>query len=71
MTVYVSWNGATGVAAWRVFGGSRPNAMPAVATAPKRGFETAIVAPARAYVVVQALDAKGHVLRRSIVQQVS
>jgi hypothetical protein len=70
MTVYVSWNGATGVAAWRVFGGSRPDAMPAVATAPKRGFETAIVAPSRTYVAVQALDAKGHVLRRSGVTQV-
>jgi hypothetical protein len=70
MTVWVSWNGATGVAAWRVFGGSRPDAMPAVATAPKRGFETAIVARARAYIAVQALDAKGHVLRRSNVQQV-
>ena len=70
MTVYASWNGATGVAAWRVFGGSRSTAMPAVATAPKRGFETAIVAPARAYVAAQALDAKGHVLRRSTVQHV-
>ncbi len=47
MTVYASWNGATNVAGWRVFGGSRPNAMPAVATASKRGFETAIKAPAR------------------------
>ncbi len=70
MTVYASWNGATGVAAWRVFGGSRPDAMPAVATASKGGFETAIRAPARAYVAVQALDAKGHVLRRSTVQHV-
>jgi arylsulfotransferase ASST len=70
MTVYASWNGATGVAQWRVFGGSRPDAMPAVATASKRGFETAINAPARAYVAVQALDAKGHVLRRSTVQHV-
>jgi len=70
MTVYASWNGATGVAAWRVFGGNRPNVMPAVATASKRGFETAIKAPARAYVAVQALDADGHVLRRSAVQHV-
>jgi Arylsulfotransferase (ASST) len=70
MTVYVSWNGATNVAAWRVFAGTTANAMPAVATAPKRGFETAITAPARAYVSVQALDAKGHVLARSAVQPV-
>jgi hypothetical protein len=70
MTVYASWNGATGVAAWRVYGASRPNAMPAVATTSNRGFETAINTPARAYVAVEALDAKGHPIRRSIVEQV-
>jgi hypothetical protein len=68
MTVYASWNGATNVATWRVFGGSRANKMPAVATAPKRGFETVINARAWPYVAVQALDAKGHVLGRSAVQ---
>jgi hypothetical protein len=68
MTVYASWNGATGVAAWRVFGGSRPSKMPAVATAPKAGFETAIKARALPYVAVQALDAKGHALARSPVR---
>jgi len=61
---------ATTAAAWRVFGGKRPDALPAVATAPKRGFETAITAPARAYVAVQALDAKGHPLERSAVEKV-
>jgi len=44
--------------------------MPAIATTPTRGFETAIRAPARAYVYVQALDAKGRALARSTVQQV-
>ncbi len=68
MTVYASWNGATGVAGWRVFGGKRPSKMPAVATAPKRGFETAINAKAWPYVAVQPLDAKGHPLARSAVQ---
>jgi Arylsulfotransferase (ASST) len=70
MTVYASWNGATNVAAWRVFGGKTPEAMPAVATALKRGFETTIKAPARPYVYVQALDSKGHVLSHSAVQTV-
>ena len=70
MTVYVSWNGATGVAGWRVFGGDHVWRMPAIATTPTRGFETAIRAPARAYVYVQALDAKGRALARSTVQQV-
>jgi hypothetical protein len=59
------------VAAWRVFGGNRPAALPAIATAPKRGFETALTAPARAYVSVQALDAKGRPLGRSSVVHVS
>jgi hypothetical protein len=68
MTVFASWNGATGVAAWRVFGGKRPSKMPAVATAPKRGFETAITARAWPYVAVEALDAKGRPLARSAVQ---
>jgi Arylsulfotransferase (ASST) len=70
MTVYASWNGATGISAWRVFGGSRASALPALATTLKRGFETAIVAPARAYVAVEALDAKGRPLVRSGVQAV-
>ena len=68
MTVYASWNGATGVAAWRVFAGSRPSKMPAVATASKRGFETAINARARPYVTVEALDAEGLPLARSPIQ---
>ena len=70
MTVYVSWNGATGVAAWRVFGGSQPYQLPAVATARTRGFETAINSRAHAYVAVTALDAKGHPLARSPVEKV-
>jgi hypothetical protein len=70
MTVYVSWNGATGVAGWRVFGGDHVWRMPAVATSPNGGFETAIRAPARVYVSVEALDAKGHPLARSTVQSV-
>ena len=71
MTVYASWNGATDVAAWRVFGGNQVWRMPAIATTLKRGFETAIRAPARAYVWVQALDAKGHPLAHTPVQPVS
>ena len=70
MTVYASWNGATGVAAWRVFGGYQVWKMPAMATKLKQGFETAITAPARPYVWVQALDAKGHPIGRTAVQTV-
>jgi len=71
MTVYVSWNGATGVNSWRVFGGSSAAALKPVATASKSGFETAITARARAYVSVQALGYKNRPLgSRSAVVQV-
>ena len=70
MTVYASWNGATNVAKWRVFAGNSPVDMPAVATTSKRGFETAIKAPARQYISVQALDSKGHQLARTATQSV-
>ena len=70
MTIYVSWNGATGVGAWRVLAGRQPWELPAVATRLTGGFETAIRAPARPYLAVQALDARGHPLVRSPVQQV-
>ena len=47
MTVYVSWNGATSVDSWRVFGGSSATALKPVVTARKSGFETAITRCAR------------------------
>jgi len=64
-TVYASWNGATGVAAWRVLAGPRPGALTPVAQAPRTGFETAITLPASVaapYATVQALDGAGAVL---------
>jgi Arylsulfotransferase (ASST) len=71
MTVYVSWNGATDVASWRVLGGSSAAALRPVATALKSGFETAITARARANVAVQALGFNGRPLgSRSAVVQV-
>jgi Arylsulfotransferase (ASST) len=66
-TVYASWNGATGVAGWRVFGGSSPRTLAPVATAAKNGFETAVATPrAEPYVAVQALDAHGSTLGTSL-----
>ena len=67
-TVYVSWNGATQVARWVVLGGTDAAQLRVVATAAKRGFETAIPvhAPA-AKLFVQALDADGGVLARASV----
>jgi hypothetical protein len=56
-TVYASFNGSTETAFWRVSGGPRRGALAALATVPKKGFETAIAvkgAPAR--LAVTALD---------------
>jgi hypothetical protein len=63
--VYVSWNGATEVASWRVLVGSTPETLTALAVAPKTGFETAIATPASVaggYVAVQALNGAGAVI---------
>lgn len=38
--VYVSWNGATDVSAWKVYGGSGEGSMKVVKTVGKNGFET-------------------------------
>ena len=40
VTVSTSWNGATGVASWQVFGGSSPTLLAPVTTVPKSGFQT-------------------------------
>ncbi len=63
--VYASWNGATEVSAWRVLAGISSGALKAVATAPKRGFETQIPSHSERYVAVQALDRAGRVLGTS------
>jgi hypothetical protein len=65
-TVYASWDGATEVARWRVLAGSSGKHLKRVATASKRGFETAIsVSGSFKAFKVQALDRKGHVLGTS------
>ncbi|ETS74039.1 hypothetical protein PFICI_13905 [Pestalotiopsis fici W106-1] len=42
-TVYVSWNGATEVASWTLFGGQDNERLSKLVTVPRAGFETAIV----------------------------
>jgi hypothetical protein len=69
--VYVSWNGATQVASWRVLAGSAPNALQAVMTAGRQGFETQIAIATQPYLAVQALDAAGHTLATSSVVSVT
>jgi hypothetical protein len=64
--VHASWNGATGVAAWRVLAGSSASSVSAQATVPDGGFETEATLPKSfEYVEAQALDARGRVLGSS------
>ncbi len=66
-TVYASWNGATEVASWRVLGGVDRQHLAPVATAPRTGFETAVpVVSAAHFFAVEALDAGGRMLGRSL-----
>jgi len=65
-TAYVSWNGATEVAQWRLRAGSSPTTLKTVAVSPRNGFETSIPVPAGAKLVaVDALDSSGTVLATS------
>lgn len=62
-TVYVSWNGATGVAEWQVVSGASERDLQPVTTVPRTGFETAIDVDLNDdYVAVQALDDAGNIL---------
>jgi hypothetical protein len=58
ITLYASWNGATGVSAWQVSVGPSAGALSPVGTAQRSGFETAIaLGAASGYAAVTALDA--------------
>jgi hypothetical protein len=71
ITVYASWNGATEVATWQVLAGPGPERLGAVASVPRRGFETAItLTTTEPYVRVQAKNASGKVLGTSRVLRV-
>jgi Arylsulfotransferase (ASST) len=66
LIVYASFNGATGVASWRVLVGSSSGSLKPLTVAPWHNFETAIHTSSNArYVAVEALDATGHTLGRS------
>ena len=61
--VYVSWNGATEVAQWRLLTGHNAQSATAAAVVAKTGFETAIpLETSTDYLAVEALDAEGEVL---------
>jgi hypothetical protein len=63
--VYVSWNGATEVARWQILAGRDRSRLRAFRTIRKRGFETALPAPATPWLAVRALDRKGRTLGTS------
>lgn len=61
-TAFVSWNGATEVAAWRFLAGADADDASVVTTVPRDGFESSVDVPDEPYVAAQALDADGTVL---------
>ena len=64
--VWVSWNGATNVHAWRVLGGDTPDRLRRYQRVPWADFETHIRLPAGvAYVAVRAIDGAGDVIEES------
>ena len=66
VNIYVSWNGATEVAAWRVLAGQNPDRLSPLGIVPRDGFETTIAVGAdERYVRVQATDGSGEVIGAS------
>lgn len=64
--VFASWNGASGVASWRVLAGATLSTLSARASMPDSGFESSVTFPGvYAYWAVQALDGTGAVLGTS------
>jgi hypothetical protein len=64
--LWVSWNGATDVARWRVLGGATATTLKALGTAKRVGFETRLdIAAVRQVLRVEALDRQGKLLGRS------
>jgi hypothetical protein len=69
--LYVSWNGATDVAAWRLEVGPRKSALRAAGAVRRKGFETVLRVPhGMRWGRAVALDAAGNELRRSEVVRV-
>jgi hypothetical protein len=65
-TLYVSWNGATEVAAWEVLAGPNPDRLEPLGSVPRKGFETAVTfTTAEPYVAVGAQDRSGRTLNTS------
>jgi len=68
VVAYVSWNGATEVASWRVHAGRRESALDVVAALPKAAFETVIPANSTGpYFAVTAHDSSGSLIGQSAI----
>ncbi|KAJ9315201.1 hypothetical protein DTO271D3_4654 [Paecilomyces variotii] len=54
--IYMSWNGATELTGWNVYGGSNASHLQLVGSVPKKGFETTIVIGSVRYVQVEGKE---------------
>jgi hypothetical protein len=65
--IYVSWNGATDVATWRVLAGLGPDELKPVRSSPRAGFETIATLQAEGpYFAVKGEDDSGHEIATSL-----
>ncbi len=71
LTLGYSWNGATEVASWKIYGGSSPNALQQVDQKPKTEFETQSnvtnLTAGECYFQAAAIDKNGNEMARSAV----
>ena len=68
VAAYVSWNGATEVASWRVHAGKRESSLDVVAALPRSRFETVIPANSTGpYFAVTAHDSSGRMIGQSAI----
>jgi hypothetical protein len=66
LTLFASWNGATGVESWEVLAGPHPDQLEPLGAVFRNGFETAISArTAEPYVAVRAKGFSGQILATS------
>jgi hypothetical protein len=66
LTVYASWNGATGVDTWQLLAGAQEGNLSTVSSTRSQGFESALRAGSGGpYFAVRALDATGAPLGQS------
>lgn len=66
LMAYVTWNGATEVAQWRVLGGANEASLAPLGAGPWQDFETKLTLPGTPAVIqVEALDASGAVIGKS------